>query len=131
MKRVNDEMDRDDAEMIAPWREGRVDRSERHIKIRYGGFLDEDPPGVDVAFLGPDIDGSLIVEFLPMSEVDSDTAQELKKRAASKTEMVTEGWSPRWSKLLRQPNTTSNAYGPLRFLDMRGEDLGTRNGSGP
>jgi hypothetical protein len=126
---MNDEMDRDDVEMIAPWREGGVDRSETHIKIRYGGVLDEDPPGVDVAFVGPDVYGSLIVEFLPMSEVDSDTAQELRERAAWKTDMVTEGWSPRWPKLLREPNTTSNAYGPLRFFEMPGEDVGSRDKS--
>ena len=65
-----------------PWREGFVDRSKTHIAIRYGGVLDEDPPRVDVAFVGPDVRGRLIVEFLPMPRLDPDVAEKHRQRAA-------------------------------------------------
>ncbi len=35
--------------------------------------------------------------------------------------MVTEGWANRWWKLLRETSGTSNAYGPLRFLEQDAE----------
>ncbi len=52
-------------EMPSPWHEGSVDRSETHIKVRYGGILEDDPPGVDIALLGPGAGRGPDCRFLP------------------------------------------------------------------
>ena len=52
----------------------KVSSTGRRLTSRFGmeAFLDDDPPRVDVALVGPDVRGGLIVEFLPMSGLDSD-----------------------------------------------------------
>ena len=116
------EQDQSDAKPPMPWRESFVDRSETHIAIRYGGVLHDDPPRVDVALVGPDVRGGLIVEFLPMPGLDADAVEKHRRRAAGYTDMVTEGWPFRWEKLLYQTGATSNWYSRLRFIEVRGGD---------
>ena len=101
--------------------DGTVDQSEIHILVRHGGVLDKEPEGVDVALLGPHRDGGVIVQFLPMTNLDAERAEQHRRGVLFTIEMLTDNDRHPWRYLVqRYCNGTANAYGPIRFLDRWG-----------
>lgn len=99
-------------------REGIVDQREMHILVRHGGCLEEEPEGVDVALIGPDDDDGVIVEFLPMTDVDAEEAEWHRRYTVMLVSSRARRERHPWRSLLRHCRSTSNAYGPTRF-DLR------------
>ncbi len=107
------------------WREGFVDQSEFHILVRSGGteLTKDEPPGIDIAVIGPGEFGQLVVEFLPMFGVDPDAARDAEANARGLlTRTVGRGRGDAWSYAQHHCGTGANMYSRVRFVPQGGRE---------
>jgi hypothetical protein len=106
------------------WREDFVDQSEFHILVRSGGtdLTENEPEGIDVALIGPDMWGGLIVEFLPMFGVDPDAARDAKNGALLILNLVIPCGGDAWEYANYHCGTACNFRRLVRFVPQGGRE---------